>query len=104
MNAQHLLAHLEAAGFRVAVSRNKLRINPFSRLTPELRANLKAHRVEIILALRRCPFCRQQGARSERTVREGLHYFDTLCAACGELIETYVQACSAQTRSDVVTG
>ena len=102
MNAQLLLDQLHMDGFRLVVSGDKLRVNPFSRLTPDMRAKLKMHRSEIILALRRCPFCRQHGARSERTVRDGLNYFDTLCAACGELIETYVQALPKQARTEVV--
>lgn len=90
MNAQTLINELQAAGFQIAVSGGRLRVSPFSRLTPELRAAMKSHRSEIIRALRRCPFCRQRDSRRERTVREWLVYFDTLCDACGEIIETYV--------------
>lgn len=102
MNAQTLLAQLRTAGFQLAISDNKLRVNPFSRLTPELRAKLKVHKSEIILALRICPFCHQQGARLERTVRDGLHYFDTLCASCNEVIETYVPRLQIQPQIEVV--
>lgn len=99
MNAQLLLDQLHLAGFQLVVSGEKLRVNPFSRLTPDLRAKLKMHRSEIILALRRCPFCQHQGARSERTVRDGLNYFDTLCASCGELIETFCSGIAETSRN-----
>jgi hypothetical protein len=48
------LAILRAAGFTVTpAGGDKLKIVPFSRLTPELRAMVQAHRDEIIAALQR---------------------------------------------------
>lgn len=54
---------------------------------------LRQHKAEIVRLLpRRCPFCGYHGMRYERCVKEGLLFFDTLCAACGELIECFVPA------------
>ena len=41
---------------------------------------------------RRCPLCRQHGMRIEETWVSELHYFDTFCATCEELVEVYIPA------------
>lgn len=102
MNAQTLVEQLQTAGFQLVASGEKLRVNPFSCLTPELRAKLKAHKSEIMLALRLCPFCNQQGARCERTLKAGLSYVETLCIACEEVIEIYVPCQQVQAHFEVV--
>jgi hypothetical protein len=52
-NSSDPLATLREAGFTVALEGGRLRVSPASRLTPELRALVQAHRDEIIAALQR---------------------------------------------------
>lgn len=52
-NSSDPLATLRAAGFTVTQEGDRLKVAPASRLTPELRAMVQAHRDEIIAALQR---------------------------------------------------
>lgn len=95
MSPTKLLRELQIAGVIVmATPDGDLELDaPRGVLTKEKLNALRRHKAEIVRLLpRRCPFCGHQGMRQEQSVKEGLLFVDTLCRACGELIECFVPA------------
>lgn len=103
MNAATLLNELNSrniALFVVAPDRLRFEARKDS-LDDDLISALREHKRTILGFLgkdgstatrlgRRCPFCRQIGMTIEDSWRGELHYFDTRCASCDEIVETLV--------------
>jgi hypothetical protein len=95
MRAATLLSELQTAGVIVtATADGNLELDaPRGVLTDAKITALRLHKAEIAgLLSRRCPYCGYRGMRQEKSFKEGLLYVDTLCGACGELIECFVPA------------
>jgi len=105
MNAATLLNELHSRNVvLLTVAPDRLRFEgKKDSLTEELISALREHKHSILSVLgevrssakllnRRCPFCRQAGMKVEETWRDELHYFDTFCVTCGELVEVYIPA------------
>lgn len=93
MSALTLLRELQTAGVIVtATADGDLELDAPRGVLSETRLSaLRQYKAEIVgLLPRRCPFCAYNGMRQEQSVKEGLLFIDTLCGACGELIECYV--------------
>ncbi len=95
MRARAILSELQTAGVVVtAMPDGDLEFDaPRGVLTEAKLTALRQYKAEIVgLLSRRCPYCGYQGMRHEQSVKEGLLYVDTLCGACGEIIECFVPA------------
>lgn len=95
MRAITLLRELQTAGVIVtATADGDLELDaPRGVLTETRLSALRQYKAEIVgLLPRRCPFCAYNGMQQEQSVKEGVLFIDTLCSACGELIECYVPA------------
>jgi hypothetical protein len=95
MRATTLLSELQTAGVIVtATADGNLELDaPRGVLTEEKITTLRQYKAEIVsLLTRRCPYCGSHGMRQEKAFKEGLLYVDTLCRACGELVECFVPA------------
>jgi len=104
MNAATLLNELcsrEVSLF--VVGPDRLRFEAREQLNEELLLNLWKNKLNIIAILRkedssskflgrRCPFCRWVGMKIEEAWKDRLHYFDTRCRHCSEVVETFVLA------------
>lgn len=51
MAAPEIIAHLEQQGFRMEADGDRIKVTPSSRLTDELRAQIRSHKSEILAAL-----------------------------------------------------
>lgn len=95
MRAITLLRELQTAGVIVtATADGDLELDaPRGVLTETRLSALRQYKAEIVALLpRHCPFCAYNGMRQEQSIKGGLLFVDTLCGACGELIECYVPA------------
>lgn len=103
MNAAMLLNELHSRNvvlFAVAHDRLRFEANKDA-LSEDLVSALHQHKRSILAVLgkdgsmaklleRHCPFCGRRGMRVEETWKSELHYIDTRCAHCGEIVETLV--------------
>ncbi len=74
MNAASLLAEVEAAGLELeAAPTGQLMVGPKEKVTPEIRARLKANKTALLMLLQRqpCTVCR---SRSWRLALDGVCY------------------------------
>lgn len=105
MNAATLLNELHSRDVALfVIGRDRLRFEASKlSLDEHVLADLHQHKPTILAILgkdgsmaklleRRCPFCRHVGMRIEETWKSDLHYFDTRCAYCAEIVETCVPA------------
>ncbi len=95
MRATTLLSELQTAGVVItATADGNLELDaPRGVLTEAKLTALRQYKAEIVgLLSRRCPYCGSRGMRQEKSFKEGLLYVDTLCGACGELVECFVPA------------
>ncbi len=93
MSATSLLSELRTAGVIVtATSEGDLELDAPRGFLTETKLNvLRRYKAEIIILLsRRCPLCGHQGTQQEQSIKGGLHYVDTYCFRCGELIECFI--------------
>lgn len=92
MTAEALLTELEASGVRLAVTKtNRLVVDAPSKIvTAAFKESIRNHKTSLILLLRKCPFCHRKGMRQVQRTLESLLYLDTICAACEEIVETFV--------------
>jgi hypothetical protein len=92
MTARVLLNECASLGIVLEASTEGLRYRaPEAVITSETLARLREQKEALLKLLqRRCPFCRAVGMRHERSNKGGLIYLDTLCVACGELVECYL--------------
>jgi len=95
MIATTLLSELQTLGVIVtATPDGDLELDAPSGVLTEVKLTaLRQCKSAIVSLLSRCcPFCGCHGMRYEQSIKEGLLFFDTLCEACGELIECFVPA------------
>lgn len=105
MNASTLLSELHSRNVALLViGPDRLRFEGTKHaLNEDLLFNLREHKPTILAILgkngstakllgRRCPFCHHIGLMVEETWKSELHYFDTCCIHCGEIVETLVPA------------
>jgi len=95
MSVATLLSELQKAGVIVtATPDGDLELDaPRGVLTEARLTALRQQKAEIVCLLsRRCPFCCYHGTRQELSIKEDLLHVDTLCGACGELLECFVPA------------
>jgi hypothetical protein len=92
MTARALLNECAALGIVLEASKEGLRYRAPGRVvTPETLARLRQEKEGLLKLLKkRCPFCHAVGMRHERSNKSGFIYLDTLCVACGELVECYL--------------
>ncbi len=92
MRARALLNECALQGIVLEPSTEGLRYRAPERVvTPETLARIRKENEGLLKLLKkRCPFCHAVGMRHERSYKDGLIYLDTLCVACGELIECYL--------------
>jgi hypothetical protein len=103
MNAATLLNELHSRNVALfVVAEDRLRFEAKKDLLDDaLLSAMREHKHSILAFLgkdgsiadllnRRCPLCRRAGMRVEETWRDELHYFDTFCANCEELVEVCI--------------
>ena len=108
-----LLCQLEDEGFEVAVAEpNILRIRPVIGVTPELRADLQRHKLDLVMLIRICDpavqdrrevFCRQLetaplGVLVPRLTFREIPYVSGRCDSCGDVLDRRAGAVAGDAR------